>query len=244
MAPAMKLTLYGGRSVKTAGATAIDVLKRSGAAGASVLAAVDGTRHRQRQRARFFARNTDVPLTMIAVGDIESLRSALPTLPGPLDDLALTVETVQVCKSDGRLLAEPQAVHEVDPTGLPIWQKLMIHSQAQAKVGGHPLHRELVRRLRAVGAAGATVLQGVRGFYGDHEPFADRFFQLRRNVPVHSVIIDTPSAVREWWPVVDELTRQTGLVTSELVRASHAFASDHAPRLKLASTPTNREQSG
>jgi Uncharacterized ACR, COG1993 len=33
--------------------------------------------------------------------------------------------------------------------------------EEQAKLGGHPLHVELVRRLREAGAAGATVLRGV-----------------------------------------------------------------------------------
>lgn len=53
-------------------------------------------------------------------------------------------------------------------------------------------------------------LYGGRGFYADHEPFADRMFRLRRNVPVHAVIVDTPLAVKRWWPIVNELTRESG----------------------------------
>jgi hypothetical protein len=34
------------------------------------------------------------------------------------------------------------------------------------------------------------------------------------------VAIDTPDRVRQWWPLVDELTREHGLVTSELVPTS------------------------
>ncbi len=40
---------------------------------------------------------------------------------------------------------------------------------------------------------------------------------LQRNVPVHTVIVDTPDRVRQWWPVVDEVTAESGLVTSEPV---------------------------
>ena len=114
----------------------------------------------------------------------------------------------------------------------------MIHVEEQAKHGRHPVHVELVRRLRESGAAGATVLRGVRGFYADREPFADRFLTVRRNVPVHVVAIDTPTNVRRWWPVVDELTAGAGLVTSELVPASHGLAAPHTGSLSLASTPT------
>jgi PII-like signaling protein len=236
-ARALKLTLYGGRSSRYV--DAIDRLRRAGAAGASVLLGVDGTLHGARRRGRFFSRNTTVPLMLIAVGDATNLRSALPTLQDLLDDPVATIETVQVCKSNGQLFAPPHPVAETDSSGLPIWQKLMVHSEEQAKVNRTPLHRELVRQLREAGAAGATVLRGMRGFYGDHEPFADRMFQLRRNVPVHVILVDTPSAVKRWWPIVDELTREAGLVTSELVPASHAFASEQDRELRLASTPTS-----
>jgi PII-like signaling protein len=34
-----------------------------------------------------------------------------------------------------------------------------------------------------------------------------------------TVIVDTPERIREWFAVVDELTDETGLVTSEMVPA-------------------------
>jgi PII-like signaling protein len=240
---AIKLTLYGGRSVRAGGQAgyiaAVDRLRAAGAAGASVLLAVDGMLHGERRRARFFARNAGVPLMLLAIGGRASLGPALPKLARLLEDPVATVERVQVCKSNGTHLAEPSAVAERDPSGLPIWQKLMIHCEEQAKLDGHPLHVELVRRLRAAGVAGATVLRGVRGFYGDHEPFADRMLSLRRNVPMLVVVIDTPGNIRRWWPIVDEATRADGLVTSELVPASHGLAGERG-EIALAKTPTTR----
>jgi PII-like signaling protein len=238
----IKLTVYGGRSLRSEGQTgyvaAVDLLRRSGAAGATVLLGVDGTLHGERQRARFFARNANVPLMLLAMGDARSLTSALPGVAALLDEPVTTIERIQICKSDGTTFSPPDAIPEQDPSGLPIWQKLMIHAEEQAKVDGHPLHRELVRRLRGAGAAGATVLRGVRGFYAGHEPFADRLMSLRRNVPTLLVLVDTPGNIQRLWPIVDDATRHAGLVTSELVPASHAFARDRRARLRLASTPT------
>jgi PII-like signaling protein len=238
----IKLTLYGGRSVRTDGragyVAAVDVLRSAGAAGASILLAVDGMLHGERQRARFFARNANVPLMLLAIGTAASLTSALPDLRGLLTDPVATIERVQICKVDGMRLSEPLAVSETDHSGLPVWQKVMIHAEEQSKVDGHPLHRELVRRLREAGAAGATVLRGARGFYANRDVFADSLLSLRRNVPVHLVVVDTPGNTRRLWPIIDEATRETGLVTSELVPASHAFPADAPPDLKLASTPT------
>ena len=76
---------------------------------------------------------------------------------------------------------------------------------------------ELVRHLRAAGAAGATALRGHWGYHGDHAPHGDLFWHLRRRVPVVTVVVDTPANVARWFEIVDELTQETGLVTSEMV---------------------------
>jgi PII-like signaling protein len=239
---AVKLTLYGGRSVRSAGRAgyveAIDLLRRCGVAGASVLLAVDGTLHGERRRARFFARNAGVPLMLLAIGDAESINCALPGVSALLEGAVATIERVQVCKSDGQILSLPDPVPESDAAGLPIWHKLMIHTEGSAKVGGHPLYRELVARLRDAGAAGATVLRGVRGFYAGRPAVADRLMSLQRDVPVHVVVVDTPRRMQQWWPIIDQATGEAGLITSELVPASHAVVADRRARLALARTPT------
>jgi PII-like signaling protein len=239
---ALKLTVYGGRGIRSGGdagyVAAVELLRESGATGASVLLGVDGTLHGERRRARFFARNAGVPLMLLSIGTPAALGAALPPLARLLDEPVATIERVQICKSAGRLLEEPRTVAARDPSGLPILQKLMIHVEEQAKHDGRPLGALLVRRLREAGAAGATVLRGVRGFYGDREPFADRLLSIRRNVPVVVVAIDTPAGVRRWWPAVDSLTTEAGLVTSELIPASHGLSSEGAGSLSLAATPT------
>jgi PII-like signaling protein len=73
---------------------------------------------------------------------------------------------------------------------------------------------------------GATSLRGVWGYHGDHEPHGDSFWQLRRRVPVLTVTVDTPDRTREWFAIIDELTDQTGLVTSEMVPAFRASGPD------------------
>ncbi len=239
----LKLTVYGGRALRAGGdagyVAAVDVLRACGAAGASVLLGVDGTLHGERRRARFFARNGGVPLMLLALGSAEALMRALPQLSRLVDEPVATIERVQICKSAGAVLDEPREVAERDPSGLPVWQKLMVHVEEQAKHRGHAVHVELIRRLREGGAAGATVLRGVRGFYGDHEPFADRLLSVRRNVPVTIVVIDAPAAIRRLWPLVDEVTGAAGLVTSELVPASHGLR-DHRGPLSLARPPTSK----
>lgn len=223
---ATKLTAYVGRLERAGGRAShvavVDLLHRHGVAGATVLLGVDGTVRGIRRRARFFGANAEVPLMIISVGAGERIATALAQLGATLARPLVTLERVRVCKRDGRRLADPQYVPETDPSGLQLWQKLMVYCSEQSRHNGKPLYRELVHRLRAAGAMGATCLRGVWGYHGDHAPHGDSFWQLQRRVPVVTVIVDTPPAIRRWFEIVDECTGETGLVTSEIVPAFRA----------------------
>ena len=227
---ANKLTVYCGRQERAGGRPAylavVDLLRERGIAGATVLLGVDGTAHGIRQRAAFFGRNAEVPLMIICVGDAERVAQVLPELDALLARPLMTLERVLVCKRDGQLLAEPRDVPETHESGLGVWHKLMVYASEQAQAGGRPLYVELVRRLRAAGASGATALRGTWGYHGDHPPHGDTFWSLRRRVPVLTVVVDTPPRTRRWFEIVDELTQETGLVTTEMVPTLRATGQD------------------
>lgn len=223
-----KLTLYVGRqqrAERTPAFVAIcDLLFRRGIAGATVLLGVDGTRGGVRFRARFFGRNTDVPLMVIAVGSGDRISEVLPELGDLLHDPLMTLERVRLCKRDGQLLATPHELPGTDRHGLVLWQKLMVYTSHSAMCNGHPLHMEIVNRLqRETEAAGATVLRGIWGFHGDHAPHGDRLLQVRRHIPVCTTVIDTPERIAHAFAIINEITAEHGLVTSEMVPAAQAM---------------------
>lgn len=238
---ATKLTLYLGRQEQVEGRPAFvalcDLLHRRGVAGATVLLGVDGTLRGARERARFFGRNANVPLMIIAVGSGERIAAILPELAGMLPRPLLTLERVRVLKRDGELLSRLKALPATDDSGLPVWQKLMIYTSEQAKHGNAPIHVALVRALRELGAAGATSLRGIWGFHGDHAPHGDRLLQIRRRVPVLTIAIDSPERIERVFQVVDEVTQEAGLVTAEIVPAA-VDVENGAPHgsLRLAQT--------
>jgi PII-like signaling protein len=223
---ATKLTVYCGRQERAGGRPAfvavVDLLRRHGVAGATVLLGVDGTARGERRRARFLGRNADVPLMILSVGEGERIAAVLPELEAMLADPLLTLERIRVCRRDGTALAAPAELPASDAEGSPLWQKLMVYSSEQARHAGRPLHLELVRRLRQAGAAGATCLRGIWGYHGDHPPHGDRLLSLRRHVPVVTVIVDDPVSTRRWFEIASEVTAESGLVTSELVPAARA----------------------
>jgi PII-like signaling protein len=197
-----KLTIYAGRREHRA---VVATLHRHGVAGATALLGVDGTVRGERRRARMVGDNDDVPLLVVSVGPGDRVAAALRDLGG-----LHTLERVRVCRRDGTQLS---ALQDHAPER-DRWQKVTVYtSEATGQ------HDELVHRLRRAGAAGATCLRGVWGYHGDHAPHGDRLLQLRRRVPVVTVAIDTPENVARWAPIVEEVTGQTGLVTSEIVPA-------------------------
>jgi PII-like signaling protein len=223
-----KLTVYVGRHERVDGVPAYvaitDLLHREGIAGASVLLGVDGTRGGRRFRARFFGANTDVPTLVIAVGSGERIAQTLPALGRMLAKPLMSIERVRVCKRDGELLAAPHELPGTDEQGRALWQKLTVYASQSAMHEGHPLHLQIIRRLRESGAAGATSLRGIWGFHGDHAPHGDRFLQLRRHVPVMTIAIDAPQRTARSFEIIDELTAAEGLVTSEMVPAVSALS--------------------
>ena len=231
---AVKLTIYVGRKQRVNGSPAYialcDLMHRRGLAGATVLLGVDGVAHGERQRANFFGRNADVPMMIVVVGSGERIGRVLPEIAELLRRPLITLERVRVCKRDGQFLERPHALPGVDERGLPLFQQLTIYTSEAAHHGGAPVHRAIVQRLRqAKTADGATVLRGVWGFHGDHQPHGDRLFSLTRRVPVVTIVIDTPASIAESFALIDELTRDEGLVTSEMVPALVSDDGDTGP---------------
>ena len=220
----VKLTVYIGRQDRVSGRPAhhavCDALHLHGFAGASVFLGVDGTKHGQRRRALFFSRNVDVPVMIIAIGTADQATAAIPELEVMLRQPLLTLECVQVCKRDGEVTARPAALSATDDSGRALWQKLMVYTSEATLHDGVPIHRAIVQRLfDSEAARGATVLRGIWGFHGDHKPHGDKLIQLTRQVPVTTIVVDSPERIAASFDIIDDVTERHGLITSELVPA-------------------------
>ena len=81
--------------------------------------------------------------------------------------------------------------------GAPLWQKLMVYtSEARAaRRRAHPPRDRAARSSTRGTASGATVLRGIWGFHGDHEPHGDKLIQVGRQVPVTTIVVDSPERI-------------------------------------------------
>ena len=218
-----RLTVYCGRGERSAGTAAyravVELLRRQGASGATVLLGVDGIHNGQRHRAGLLSRNVDVPMATIAVGPTHVLRSVLQALPDVLARPVANLERIAVVKHDGDLLEPLPMIADSGNGDPPVWIALRVYTRQSAQADGGAIYTTLTRRLRQAGAAGVTTLRGEWGFSSDERPFGDRFGTLASHAPTYTVIVDRPSKIAEIWPIVDEITTQHGVVTAALVPA-------------------------
>ncbi len=221
---AARLTVYCGRGERAADGrpafrAVVDLLRRQGASGATVLLGVDGVHDGQRRRAGLLARNVNVPMAIIAVGAPEILRHVLTLLPGVLRRPIANLERIAVVKHDGDLL-EPLPLVADDGDGEPpVWMAIRVYTRQSAQADRGAIYTTLTRRLREAGAAGVTTLLGEWGFSSDERPFGDRVATWRGHAPTYTVFVDRPRRIAELWPMVDEVTTQHGVVTAAFVPA-------------------------
>lgn len=184
----LQLTVYVGR--REGPRDVVGLLAARGIAGATALLGVDGTRHGERRRARFFARNAEVPVIVVAVGDADRIAAVLPDLMASLPAPLLTLERVAPPGTRGALT------------------KVMAYSSDRAA------HQRLVAALRRDRAPGATTVSGFWGYRNDTPPHGDRILQVVRHVPLVTIVVAEPDAAARYLTLARETLGPDALITA------------------------------
>jgi len=82
---------------------------------------------------------------------------------------------------------------------------------------GLPLYEWIVRKARAAGMAGATVVRGLEGFGAHSRMHTAKILRLSQDLPIIIEIVDTPQRIEEFIPTVDPAIRE-GLMSLEKVQ--------------------------
>ena len=81
---------------------------------------------------------------------------------------------------------------------------------------GVPLYEAIVRKVREMGLAGATVIRGVEGFGANSRIHTAKILRLSEDLPVLIEIVDKEDRIASVLPVLDEMIGE-GLITMERV---------------------------
>lgn len=82
---------------------------------------------------------------------------------------------------------------------------------------GAPLYEAIVRRVRAEGLAGATVLRGVEGFGAHSLIHTSRILRLSSDLPMVIEVVDRRERIEAVLPALDRMIGE-GMVTLERVQ--------------------------
>ncbi len=134
-----RLTVYLGRQDRVFQVPAFEVicelLHRRGAAGATVLAGIDGTL-RSHDGPRPAGRAAPAPMMIVAIGSGTRLSLVLPEIGDLLRHPLMTLEQVRLCKRDGQIISLPRATPQPGAVGRPLWLKLSVFAREPGPAAG------------------------------------------------------------------------------------------------------------
>ena len=93
---------------------------------------------------------------------------------------------------------------------------LRIYIGESDKHEGMPLYEWIVRRAKAEGLSGATVLRGIEGFGGHHQIHTAKILPLSTDLPVIIEFVDTLEKIDHFLPIVDEVIGEGLAVVQEV----------------------------
>jgi PII-like signaling protein len=160
----------------------------------------------------------------------ERVEEVLPTLYEMVVDGLIEVHDTTVIKSVNK-----DRVPQVAPIPVERTQqkaKLMrIFLGERDKWHGEPLYDAIVKRLRMMDIAGATVYQGIMGYGAKGETHRPHLLHISEDLPIMISVIDSPLKIAEAEPMVEGMLEDGLIVISDvdIIRLIHPKVSTEAP---------------
>jgi PII-like signaling protein len=227
--PAKKLIIYVNVKQHRHGAplyeSIVSFLQKHGVAGATVTKAVagygaSGLMH----EAHVFSLTEDVPMRIEAVESEQKINAVLPFLCEMVDKGLIEVQDTEVVG---------YTTHKNQTVGVETMKhdKLEGHAKmVRIYIGeddrweGEPLHEAIVKRLRMMDIAGATVYRGVLGFGAQQRMHRSGFLGLSNDLPLMITAVDTEEKIKSILPVLDEMVDEGLIALSdvEIIKYTHS----------------------
>ena len=194
----------------------LEFLRHHKAAGATATRAIagfgtGGVIHTQ--RSEYLAEHLPVRIEFIERS--ERIEQILPALKEMVGDGLIEMQDTTVVKSTGSEPA-PAGTHEVRRTPAKL-MRIFLGEADQA--GGEPLYDAIVKRLRTMEVAGATVYRGILGYGAKGHTHRKSFFHLSRDMPVVISVVDSADKIDAAAAVVAGMLGDGLIVVSDVEMA-------------------------
>ena len=190
-------------------------LMHKGVAGATATRAYSGFGgHQTLHTPKIEVLSEHLPIRIEFVETEEKVEEVLPTLYQMVTDGLIEVQDTTVVKLS-RLSTgvEPGPSHErrAGPA-----KSLRVFLGEADKWHGEPLYDAIVKKLRMLEIAGATVYRGILGYGAKGHEHKRSFWHPMRDLPVMISVIDTPSKIAEAAAAIESMLDDGLIVTADV----------------------------
>jgi PII-like signaling protein len=215
--PAKKVTIYVNEDARyhhgSLYESVLDFLKHRGVAGATASRAIAGfgtTGVLHSQRSEYLAEH--LPVRIEFVDRPDKVDQLLPALRDMVADGLIEVQDTQVIRGTGEP-SGPVLPHEVRRTSAKL-MRIFLGEADQSD--GEPLYDAIVKRLRSMEIAGATVYRGILGYGAKGHTHRRSFFHLSRDLPIVISVVDAPDKIQAAADAVADMLGDGLIVISDV----------------------------
>jgi PII-like signaling protein len=231
--PAKKVTIFINEDVSHRMTSLHDAvmtfLLHKGVAGATATRAFSGFgSHHALHTTRMEATAEHLPIRIEFVETAERVDELLPTLYEMVTDGLIEVQDTTVIKlTRASSQQEPKLPHQrkIGPAKM-----LRIFLGEADKWHDEPLYDAIVKKLRMMDIAGATVYRGILGYGAKGHEHKKSFLHVSRDLPIMLSVIDSPEKIRAAAEVIEGMLEDGLLVISdvEMVRLVRSLSGPEA----------------
>jgi len=187
-----------------------------GCAGATVTKAVAGFGARgQYHTAKLLQIRENLPMRIEVIESEQKVNSLLPWIYEMVTDGLIEVQDTEVIKCASRQAEQEQAhAQHIKLEGLA--KMLRVYIDEDDKWEGEPLYEAIVKKLRMMDIAGATVYQGIMGYGAHQRMHKSGFLGIKHNLPLMITVVDSAEKIRRAIIALDEMVDEGLIVMSDV----------------------------
>jgi len=174
--------------------------------------------------AHLFSITEDVPMRIEVVDSEQKINALLPFIFDMVDKGLIEVQDTQVIKHTTHK-AQAEETHAMKHEKLEGSAKLLrIYIGEDDRWEDEPLHEAIVKKLRMMDIAGATVYRGLIGYGAQNRVHRSGILGLSKDLPIMLSVIDTEEKIRGVLPVLDEMVDEGLIALSdvEIIKYTHS----------------------
>lgn len=199
-------------------------LMHKGVAGATATRAMAGFgAHRVLHTPSVELLGEHLPIRIEFIESAEKVEDLLPALYDMVDDGLIEVQDTVIYKMARKDRKSGPPAHHTKKQGPAKLLRVFIGESDRWQ--GEPLYDAIVKKLRMMEVAGATVYRGIHGYGAKGHTHKESFWHLSRDLPIMISAIDSPDKIVEATAAIEKMLEDGLIVVSdvELTRLVHSL---------------------